>query len=102
MIKEASQPITHTDQARILYSQNNDVNATTLICVGGIHGNEPAGVYGLQKVISEIIVQNLKLKGNFYALFGNIKALKDNVRYKDFDLNRLWTKEDVESLCNDE
>ena len=102
MIKEASQPITHTDQARILYSQNNDVNATTLICVGGIHGNEPAGVYGLQKVISEIIVQHLKLKGNFYALFGNIKALKDNVRYKDFDLNRLWTKEDVESLCNDE
>lgn len=102
MIKEAAKSITYTTKDRIFYSQNNDVNATTLICIGGIHGNEPAGIYGLQKVISDIVVNDVKFKGNFYALLGNMKALKANVRYKDFDLNRLWTKEEVESLCDDE
>jgi len=98
MIKEASKPMTYTTKDRIFYNQNNDVNGTTLICIGGIHGNEPAGVYGLQKVITDIIVNDIKLKGNFYALLGNMNALKTSMRYKDFDLNRLWTKDEVESL----
>jgi succinylglutamate desuccinylase len=102
MIKEATKPITYTAKDRIFYSQNNDTNGTTLICIGGIHGNEPAGVYGLQKVISDIIVNDITFKGNFYALLGNMNALKTSVRYKDFDLNRLWTKEEVESLCLDD
>ena len=102
MIREATKPMTYTDKDRIFYSQTNDINATTVICIGGIHGNEPAGVYGLQKVISEIIVNDIKVEGNFYALFGNMNALKTNVRYKDFDLNRLWTKDEVESLCSND
>ena len=67
MIKEATKPLTYMVKDRIFYSQNNDVNGTTVICVGGIHGNEPAGVYGLQKVISDIIVNNITIKGNFYG-----------------------------------
>ena len=62
MIKQAEKPITYTSKDRIFYSQNNDIYGTTLICFGGIHGNEPAGVYGLQKVISDIIVNDLKFK----------------------------------------
>lgn len=102
MIQEAAKPVTYADKDRIFYSQINDVNATTLICIGGIHGNEPAGVYGLQKVISDVIVNDIKFNGNFYALLGNLNALKENVRYKDFDLNRLWTKEEVEALDIDD
>ncbi|MFK7783105.1 succinylglutamate desuccinylase/aspartoacylase family protein [Psychroserpens sp.] len=102
MIEEATKPNIYTSNDRIFYSQNNESNATTLICVGGIHGNEPAGVYGLQKVISDIVVNDIKFKGNFYALLGNMKALKASVRYKDFDLNRLWTKNEVASLCNED
>ena len=102
MIKEATKPLTYMVKDRIFYSQNNDVNGTTVICVGGIHGNEPAGVYGLQKVISDIIVNNITIKGNFYALLGNMNALKTSMRYKDFDLNRLWTKDEIESLDDDD
>lgn len=102
MIKEAVKPITYTNKDRIFYSQTNNINATTLICIGGIHGNEPAGIHGLQKVISDIIINDVKINGNFYALLGNMNALKTSVRYKDFDLNRLWTKEEVESLCSDD
>ncbi|WP_431135122.1 aspartoacylase [Psychroserpens mesophilus] len=103
MIKEATKKtISHLSEDRIFYSQNNDVNGTTLICIGGIHGNEPAGVYGLQKVISDIVVNDTKIKGNFYALIGNINALKASVRYQDFDLNRLWTKDEIESLCDED
>jgi len=101
MIKEATKPMTDTSKDRIFYSQNNDKNGTTLICIGGIHGNEPAGVYGLQKVISDIIVNDIKFKGNFYALLGNMNAFKAGVRYKEFDLNRLWTSYDIESLRDD-
>ncbi|WP_323788034.1 succinylglutamate desuccinylase/aspartoacylase domain-containing protein [Psychroserpens sp.] len=103
MIKEATKPMMKaSNKDRIFYSQVNDINATTLICIGGIHGNEPAGVNGLQKVISDIVVNDITIKGNFYALFGNMNALKTNVRYKDFDLNRLWTKDEVESMCIDD
>ncbi|WP_456437114.1 aspartoacylase [Psychroserpens sp.] len=101
MIKEAAKPMSYTSKDRIFYSQNNDVNGTTLICFGGIHGNEPAGVYGLQKVISDIVVNDIKFKGNFYALLGNMNALKTGVRYKDYDLNRLWTTYEIESLRDD-
>ena len=102
MIMEAVKPITYTAKDRIFYSQQNNPIGTTLICIGGIHGNEPAGVYGLQKVISDIVVNDIKFKGNFYALLGNMNALKASVRYKDFDLNRLWTQDEVGSLCEDE
>jgi len=98
MSKEGTQPIINNNINRILYSQNNNLNDLTLVCIGGIHGNEPAGVYGLQKVVKNIINKKIKLKGNFYALLGNISAFKKNVRFHDLDLNRLWTKQDIEAL----
>jgi hypothetical protein len=98
MSKKETRPIINNAINRILYSQNNNLNDLTLVCIGGIHGNEPAGVYGLQKVVENIIKNKIKLKGNFYALLGNISAFKKNVRFQDLDLNRLWTKQDIEAL----
>lgn len=83
---------------RILYSQNNNVKGTTLICFGGLHGNEPAGINGLQKVIATIASKQIMLNGNFYAITGNIAALEKGVRFLDTDLNRLWTKTDLAAL----
>ena len=42
-----------TTVQRILYSENIDKNAPTVIVFAGIHGNEPAGVLGLQNVIKK-------------------------------------------------
>lgn len=102
MITQTLKTKVDTTNHRIFYSQNNSVDGTTLICIGGIHGNEPAGVQGLSNVIGDMVMNNIECKGNFYALLGNMNALKKSIRYKDYDLNRLWTKDEIEQLTDDD
>ena len=82
---------------RVLGAVQGKNNAPTIIFFGGIHGNEVAGVIALQKVIAEIQKNKIQLEGNFYAISGNIAALKINQRFVDVDLNRIWTKEQLEA-----
>ncbi|MDF9795057.1 hypothetical protein OKW21_000320 [Catalinimonas alkaloidigena] len=70
----------------------------TIIFTGGIHGNEPAGIFALDKVMKEIKDKDIRLNGNIYAISGNLWALERGVRYHQEDLNRLWTSEKMESL----
>jgi predicted deacylase len=63
----------------------------TLIVVGGIHGNEPAGVVAARAVLGRVT----DLCGEVVALAGNLRALEANQRYLAHDLNRLWTPERV-------
>ncbi|EDP71829.1 hypothetical protein FBALC1_12047 [Flavobacteriales bacterium ALC-1] len=83
---------------RLLYSQNNMSKGITLICIGGMHGNEPAGVLSLKNITNQIIEQDIVLKGNLYALIGNINAYKRGIRFNDIDLNRQWTKQKIKDL----
>lgn len=63
-----------------------------LVCVAGIHGNEPAGVEALRRVLNELEADDgPEVGGVFVALAGNVGALQDAVRYQDRDLNRQWT-----------
>ncbi len=68
----------------------------TLIFMGGIHGNESAGVFALKRVISYL--KNYKIKGNLYAIAGNLSALKEGIRFHKEDLNRVWTQERMKNL----
>lgn len=63
----------------------------TLICVAGIHGNEPAGVHGVRRVLEALDDRRADLQGRFVALAGNIAALQSGRRFVDRDLNRAWT-----------
>ena len=67
----------------------------TLIIVGGIHGNEPAGVLAAQRVLPRLQEMRHELRGEIVLLRGNTRALKSRVRYIDADLNRQWTSENV-------
>jgi succinylglutamate desuccinylase len=67
----------------------------TLIIVGGIHGNEPAGVLAAQRVLPRLQEMRGELHGEIVLLQGNTRALKSKVRYIDADLNRQWTSENV-------
>ncbi len=67
----------------------------TLIFVGGIHGNEPSGVFALDKVLRELKEKNITVRGSIYAISGNLWALEHNKRYHKQDLNRLWTNENI-------
>ena len=61
-----------------------------MVVVGGIHGNEPAGVAAVRDVLQELRSKSLPLRGRVLGLAGNLRALRENVRYLDRDLNRRW------------
>jgi hypothetical protein len=65
----------------------------TVIFTGGIHGNEPSGVFALKEVMEKLTPLQDKIHGNIYAISGNLWALERQERFEKEDLNRLWTKE---------
>lgn len=91
-----------TQRQRVIghFSGNNE--GPTLIFVAGIHGNEPAGIYALRKVLGSIEHLKNSYKGNLYAIAGNLSALEKGIRYNKQDLNRLWTKENLENIQTDD
>jgi succinylglutamate desuccinylase len=70
----------------------------TLVAIGGVHGNEPAGVAALLRVIEALSGRQAALSGELVALAGNRQALARGERYLARDLNRSWTAERVEAL----
>lgn len=75
-----------------------DPSKPTIVAIGGIHGNEPSGVFALNKVCDHILNRDIKLNGSFYALSGNLCALPMGRRYCDVDLNRIWTSDHISKL----
>lgn len=75
-----------------------------LVCVGGLHGNEPAGVEALRHVLRELGSGDAPTvgAGSFVALAGNLGALQASVRYRDRDLNRQWTDPRTDQLGGEE
>ncbi|QKK07939.1 MAG: hypothetical protein HND58_06945 [Planctomycetota bacterium] len=76
----------------------------TLICTGGVHGNEPAGIYAAREVARKL--QTLSpsgsdpaWRGRFVAMVGNVAACNaadPTLRYIEHDLNRLATPEEID------
>ena len=75
---------------RIIGSIEGKTKGPTVVFFGGIHGNETAGVFALKEVFDQLSPEDIK--GNAYAITGNLSALEVNQRFIDTDLNRLWTK----------
>lgn len=65
-------------------------NNKNVVFFAGIHGNEPAGVIALERVLNFIEQEKLPFNGNMWALQGNLPALQQNKRYLEKDLNRIW------------
>ncbi|MFL1010533.1 succinylglutamate desuccinylase/aspartoacylase domain-containing protein [Flavisericum labens] len=68
----------------------------TIVFFGGIHGNENSGVFALKEVMRGI--NRAYVKGTIYGISGNLKALSEQKRYINEDLNRLWTKTNIEHI----
>lgn len=62
-----------------------------LICIGGLHGNEPAGVRALHRVVRTLKDIDPPFRGEMIALAGNVQALSAGRRFLRRDLNRGWT-----------
>ncbi|MEO9569883.1 MAG: succinylglutamate desuccinylase/aspartoacylase family protein [Polaribacter sp.] len=85
---------------RVIGNISGTKESPTVIAIGGIHGNERAGLNALSQVFNNIEKENIPFKGNFYGIAGNINAILKNIRFKNVDLNRIWTKQEVQKLYN--
>lgn len=70
----------------------------TVVAFGGIHGNEPAGVAAIGRVLRRL--DGLPLRGELVGLAGNLRAMAAGRRYVDRDLNRRWTGEHIARIVN--
>jgi Succinylglutamate desuccinylase / Aspartoacylase family len=83
---------------RIIGRIRAEAPGPTLVVVGSIHGNEPAGTEALEAVVEKLTRESLLKRGDFLAVVGNIGALEKGARYIDEDLNRRWSPEAIDRL----
>lgn len=62
-----------------------------VVVTGGVHGNEPAGILAVRRVLAALERDRPRLRGKLLALAGNMGALARRVRYQHEDLNRMWS-----------
>ena len=86
----------HISVSRIIAKIEGQQSGPTVVFFGGLHGNEAAGVFALQKTLQQL--DRTKVKGNVVAISGNLKALQAGQRFIKEDLNRLWTADILKAL----
>ena len=87
--------------AHLIASIRGSLPGPTLIILGGIHGNEPAGVLAADRVLLRMQERRADLRGEVVLLRGNTRALEQRVRYIDADLNRQWTVYNIRTAESD-
>ncbi len=89
------------DIPRVLGTYTANKNGPLLFVSGGVHGNEPSGVKAIQNVMDVLKKETPQIRGTIVAVSGNQRALNDNVRYIDEDMNRAWTEENIKNHKTD-
>ena len=90
---------------RVIGRYSGKEKGPLLICFGGMHGNELAGVKALEIMFDKLAVEphtnpSFVFRGRMLGLRGNRKAMKFNKRFLVKDLNRQWTNENVHRIKN--
>ncbi len=75
---------------RVVVSLRGREPGPTLVVVGAMHGNEPAGVDALLRLGERISAAGGLERGTLVGLVGNRKAAAVGRRFLDRDLNRIW------------
>ncbi|MBL8755814.1 MAG: succinylglutamate desuccinylase/aspartoacylase family protein [Planctomycetes bacterium] len=83
---------------RELGTVHGGASGPTLLVLAGIHGNEPAGVAAVQRVLSALRPVAQHLRGDVVALAGNLPALAEGRRFLARDLNRGWLPQSLATL----
>ncbi|MCY7330513.1 MAG: succinylglutamate desuccinylase/aspartoacylase family protein [Saprospiraceae bacterium] len=74
-----------------------------VVAIGGLHGNEPAGVQALTEIFQmleqEAVVRpDFEFRGKFIGLVGHLQAFQRGLRFINEDLNRIWLPDKVEKI----
>jgi succinylglutamate desuccinylase len=83
-------PVAAVPAARQLGRRVDRPAGPRLVCVAGLHGNEPAGVAALERVFAALANVAEPLAGGIAGFAGHLGALAAGRRYLDRDLNRMW------------
>ena len=70
----------------------------TCLFIGGIHGNEMAGIGALETVFNNLKHSPREFVGRAIAVVGNLKAMRENKRFMFKDMNRIWDRETLDDL----
>ena len=89
-----------TERSRIIGRYTGDSRGPLLLCLAGVHGNEPAGVLALELIFSMLELEPLanpgfRFRGRIVGLLGNRQAFALGERYLERDLNRMWTSDNL-------
>jgi succinylglutamate desuccinylase len=81
---------------RIIGSYEGTQKGDLLVCLGGMHGNEIAGVRAIEEILRMLEREpghnpNFVFTGKLVGLRGNTEAIRHGVRYMEEDLNRIFT-----------
>lgn len=97
-------PDTHNEMIeapnRIFHHIKGNSPGSTIVFFAGMHGNEYAGVKALNNVLNPISKKDVG--GEIYGVYGNIKALQQNKRFLESDLNRMWTLKQLDAINDKE
>lgn len=85
---------------RIIGQHEGTEKGPLLICLGGMHGNEPAGIQALEILFKLLEIEpetnpSFTFRGRLLGLRGNMRAISRKMRYLEKDLNRQWTPENI-------
>lgn len=70
---------------------NENITTQSIVLSCGIHGNETAPIEILNHIISQILASDLRIKQRLLFVFGNLSAIKHNVRFVEYNLNALFS-----------
>lgn len=68
---------------------DSGIPGPTVTILGGIHGNEICGIEAIDRIKNTLVLK----KGKLFLLYGNIEAIKKNVRQIDLNLNRMFRED---------
>jgi len=91
------------EEDRIIGKYVGGADGPMLLCLAGIHGNEPAGVKALDLLLKMLEVEpitnpDFRFSGSIIGIRGNLQALAKGQRFVEKDLNRSLQTEYVETV----
>lgn len=88
---------------RIIGKYTGEERGPLLICLAGMHGNEPAGIKALESLfqlleVEPVVNPDFEFCGRIIGIRGNLQALAREQRYLEKDLNRQFTPANVQRV----
>lgn len=88
---------------RIIGEYTGKARGPLLVCLAGMHGNEPAGVLALKQLfrmlqVEPVVNPDFAFCGRMVGICGNLQALETGQRFLRKDLNRQFTPANVKRV----